>query len=246
MTPEDLGLGYESVEFETEDGLTLRGWFIGSKTNRTIVVLHGYPFNKANILAFAKFLHPLFQVLVFDFRAMGESDGKRTTGGLEEQKDLQAAVEYLKQRKDVGKIGVYGFSYGGSIALMTEDIEIEAIVSDSAFARLDSVVERMYPYSVLKWPFVWSSRAMARVFYGIDTSKVAPVDSVKNVTVPVLFIHGKSDSQIPHSDSEELYGAAKEPKELWLIEGADHGAIPQAKRAEYEQKVRDFLFKHVK
>jgi dipeptidyl aminopeptidase/acylaminoacyl peptidase len=246
VTPDDMGLGYEEVSFETEDNLTLRGWFIGSRIDKTIIVLHGYPFNRANILAFAKFLHPVFQVFVFDFRAMGESEGKRATGGLEEQKDLRAAVKYLEGRKDVGKIGVFGFSYGGSVALMTEDIEVEAIVADSSFARLDHVVERMYPYGILKWPFVWSSKVMAKVFFGIDTSKVAPVKSVKNLTVPVLFIHGTRDSQIPHQESERLFEAANEPKELWLIEGADHGAIPQAKRKEYEQRVRDFFFQNMK
>jgi dipeptidyl aminopeptidase/acylaminoacyl peptidase len=246
MTPDDMGLGYEEVTFETEDNLTLRGWFIGSRTDKTIVVLHGYPFNRANILAFAKFLHPVFQVMVFDFRGMGESEGKLATGGLKEQKDLQAAVKYLRSRKDVGAIGVYGFSYGASVALMTEDVDVKAIVADSGFARLDDVVERMYPYWVFKWPFVWSSKVMAKWFYGIDTSKVTPVESVKNVTVPVLFIHGTADSQVSYRDSEELFEAANEPKEMWLIEGADHGAIPQAKRKEYEQRVRDFLFRHMK
>jgi pimeloyl-ACP methyl ester carboxylesterase len=136
ITPESLGMGYENISFQTRDGLTLRGWFIPSKTNRTIVVLHGYPFNKGNILDFAKFLHPLFQLFLFDFRAMGESDGKIATGGLKEQDDLKSALAFLRARKDVGEIGVYGFSYGASIALLAAPQEkgIKAIVADSGFS----------------------------------------------------------------------------------------------------------------
>jgi fermentation-respiration switch protein FrsA (DUF1100 family) len=248
ITPESLGMGYENISFQTRDGLTLRGWFIPSKTNRTIVVLHGYPFNKGNILDFAKFLHPLFQLFLFDFRAMGESDGKIATGGLKEQDDLKSALAFLRARKDVGEIGVYGFSYGASIALLAAPQEkgIKAIVADSGFSSLKRINERMFPYGVLKWPFVMSSEYIAKWFYGIDTAEVAPAERVGEIRVPIFFIHGKADSQIPYRDSQELYERANEPKELWLIEGADHGNMPNESRKEYENKVRDFFYKNLK
>ncbi|HNP31237.1 MAG TPA: hypothetical protein PKK23_19480 [Nitrospirales bacterium] len=120
------GLDYESVSFPTSDGLTLRGWFILAtsaspessrqrglewKTCGTIQVGHGYPFDKANILRHALFLHPRFHFLVFDFRYFGESDGAYTTAGLLETRDVRAAVEYVKSRSDVNfeRIGGWGF-----------------------------------------------------------------------------------------------------------------------------------------
>ena len=77
--PKKYGLDYESVSFPTSDGLTLRGWFIPAatvlreglqqgemawNTCATILVGHGYPFDKANILRHALFLHPRFHLLV--------------------------------------------------------------------------------------------------------------------------------------------------------------------------------------
>jgi fermentation-respiration switch protein FrsA (DUF1100 family) len=69
---------------------------------------------------------------------------------------------------------------------------------------------------------------------------------VGEIRVPIFFIHGKADSQIPYRDSQELYERANEPKELWLIEGADHGNMPNESRKEYENKVRDFFYKNLK
>ena len=129
--PKRYGLDYESVSFPTSDGLTLRGWFIPTasaareswrqggmawNTCGTVLVGHGYPFDKANILRHALFLHPRFHLLLFDFRYFGESDGGYTTAGLLETRDVQAAIEYVKSRSDVNpeSIGALGFSMSAS------------------------------------------------------------------------------------------------------------------------------------
>ncbi|MFH1510893.1 MAG: alpha/beta fold hydrolase [Candidatus Woesearchaeota archaeon] len=243
ITPEDVGLGYENASFKTKDGLTLRGWFIASKTNKTIIVLHGYPFNKANILEHARFLHPTFQLFFFDFRAMGESDGTASTGGAKEQEDLKQAIQYIKTRKDVGDIGIYGFSMGASVALLGATDDIKAIVADSGYSSLSKLSERMFPYSFAKWPFVWTARFMAKI-YGVDAKKADVPKSVSKLHMPILFIHGTKDSQIPHADTVETFSKANEPKELWLIEGADHGSIPD--RKEYEERIRNFFYLSLK
>lgn len=61
-TPADFNLKYESLTLTTEDGIKLDTWFIpaASKTDKTIIVLHGYPFDKGNILSIATFLHDDF------------------------------------------------------------------------------------------------------------------------------------------------------------------------------------------
>lgn len=68
ITPKALGYGYEAVSFNTEDGVEIKAWFIPAenKTKKTIIALHGYPFNKANILGFAEFLHEKYNLLFFD------------------------------------------------------------------------------------------------------------------------------------------------------------------------------------
>ncbi|HJO01635.1 MAG TPA: alpha/beta hydrolase, partial [Candidatus Woesearchaeota archaeon] len=118
FTPESFKLKYEDVTFESSDGLKLKGWFIPSdKSNDTIIVMHGYPTNKADVLPFSMFLLKKFNVFLFDFRSFGESEGSYTTAGYKEVKDLDGAVKYLKSRKNVKNIGALGFSLGGSVAI---------------------------------------------------------------------------------------------------------------------------------
>ena len=117
--PSSLNIEYESVSFQTADGLTLKGWFIphkDKKSDAVIIVGHGYPFSKSDVLSFAPFLHKHYNLLFFDFRYFGESEGRYTTVGWKEQEDVLAALSYLKTRTDINKekIGAIGFSLSAS------------------------------------------------------------------------------------------------------------------------------------
>ncbi|MBW2980688.1 alpha/beta fold hydrolase [Candidatus Woesearchaeota archaeon] len=249
-TPKDINLDYESVSFDTEDGVEIKAWFIPAeaKTKLTVIALHGYPFNKANILGFARFLHEDYNLLFFDFRAMGESAGRLTTGGLNEQKDLAAAIKYLKEKKNITKVGTLGFSLGAAVSILSakDNPEIKAIVSDSGYATLDRIIRSMYrQFFFFKAPFVKGSEFFAKVLFGIDVAKVSPLDEIKQMNVPILFIHGEKDSQIPVENSKLLYEAANQPKELWIIKEADHGESHYLKGKEYERRVLEFFYKHL-
>ncbi|MBM4134538.1 MAG: hypothetical protein FJ245_12325 [Nitrospira sp.] len=86
----------------------------------TIIVGHGYPFDKANILRHPLFLHARFHLLLLDFRYFGDSNGTYTTAGLLETEDIAAAVSYLEQRNDVDpeRIGALGFSMSAATFLL--------------------------------------------------------------------------------------------------------------------------------
>ena len=63
LAPSYLGLKYEEISFKSADGINLSGWFIPSnKTKEAIIVMHGYPADKANLLGIAKFLAEDFNV----------------------------------------------------------------------------------------------------------------------------------------------------------------------------------------
>ena len=143
--PEDFNLDYEDAVFESTDGLKLSGWFIPhNKSKDAIIVMHGYPANKADLLPVALFLNKKYDVFLFDFRSFGQSEGKYTTAGFKEVKDLEGAIGFLKQEKKIRNIGAFGFSLGGAVALMSKNNEIKAIVADSSYASLDRMVEALY------------------------------------------------------------------------------------------------------
>ncbi|MBI2651860.1 alpha/beta fold hydrolase, partial [Candidatus Woesearchaeota archaeon] len=127
LEPSDLGLKYEEVSFKSADGIKLNGWLIpNNKTKATIIVMHGYPADKANLLGIAEFLVKDFNVFLFDFRSFGKSEGKYTTVGYLEKNDLLGAINYLEKEKNITKIGLYGFSLGGAVALMANNENVKA------------------------------------------------------------------------------------------------------------------------
>ncbi|HOL23025.1 MAG TPA: alpha/beta fold hydrolase, partial [bacterium] len=149
LLPSDMGLPYENIILKTVDGKNLKGWFIpSSKGKGVIICLHGYPSNKSDILPVVSFLYPEFSLLLFDFRAHGESEGKITYFGLKEFMDVRAAMDFIKSRDDIknNRIGIWGYSLGGAVGIITSAKYegIDAIVTDSAFANFPEMVTHYY------------------------------------------------------------------------------------------------------
>jgi|TARA_Y100000310_G_C20702755_1_gene831541 fermentation-respiration switch protein FrsA (DUF1100 family) len=246
FTPKNFDLKYETVSFKTSDGLELKGWFISGKSNNTIIVMHGYPTNKADVLPFSMFLLKKFNVFLFDFRSFGESQGSYTTAGFKEINDLDGAVKYLRSRKDVKNIGALGFSLGGAVALMNKNDNVKAIVVDSTYSNLNNMIESMYKhFYFLKHPFVYMTRVYSRIFFNIDPKDVSPANGIKTIDKPVLIIHAKKDTQIPVNEAYILHNANKNSK-LWIVDNADHGETYALNKKEYENKVFEFFGKNLK
>lgn len=104
---------------------------------KTIILLHGYPADKGDILPSLAFLNERYNLFLFDFRYLGQSEGLYSTAGAKETDDLASAIEYLKSR-GVEEVGVWGFSMGGAVALMSikKIPEIKAVVSEASYANL--------------------------------------------------------------------------------------------------------------
>lgn len=245
--PEDFSLHYEDITFKSTDGLKLSGWFIPhNKSKDAIIVMHGYPANKADLLPVALFLNKKFNVLLFDFRSFGQSEGSYTTAGFKEVKDLEGAIKFLKEEKKIKNIGTFGFSLGGAVALMGKSKDVKSIVADSSYASLDRMVNAQYKlFSIFKWPFVILTNFYAKLFLGIDVNDVSPLNDIKEINTPVLLIHAGKDSQIPVENSILLDKNAKN-SELWIIENADHGQAHALKKNEYEKRILDFFEKNLK
>ena len=90
----------------------------------------------------APWLHEAgFNVLLFNWRAHGQSEGEVVTLGFNERYDLIAAVQFAKS-KGAERVGVLGFSMGGTVAIATAAVyeDIDAVVADSPFVDVLSAV----------------------------------------------------------------------------------------------------------
>ena len=166
-------LRHEDVTFPSGDGTKLTGWFIrgfGEKPKGTVIHFHGNANNMAGHFAAVAWLPKYgFNVLAFDYRGYGKSDGKPSPGGL--YMDCLAAIDYVKSRKDVDpdKILLFGQSLGAANAItavgkpaseLTPLPGIRAVLADSSFYSYRSIAAtkiRQFPLvSLLRKPIARS------------------------------------------------------------------------------------------
>jgi pimeloyl-ACP methyl ester carboxylesterase len=174
-----------------------------------VVVLHGYPANKADLLPIAGALHSRFTVLLVDFRSFGTSDGRVTTLGFRERADLRAAVDALAQRGHT-RIGVFGYSLGGAVAILgaAEDRRIRAVAAWAPFADLRVLARDLYGvFWVLKYPVVELMVLWGRLFLGGDITRPSPEIAAARLTIPVQIWASRDDDQIPFTHAERLQKA---------------------------------------
>jgi len=259
FTPKDFGLAYEEVSFQSVDGLTLKGWFIpkvvpeipglpsvsgaleeSRGTKRTVIALHGYPADKGDVLPFLSFLHKDFNLFLFDFRYLGESEGKYTSAGAKEVLDLLAAISYLKTR-GIEEVGVWGFSMGAAVALMGQEKSpaIKAVVSEAAYANLGDLAKELYRIPYLNSPLAYFTKLWGRIIVGMNASDVSPEKSVRKSAIPILIIHAKNDEVISFSHALRIQEALKNnPRaEFWFEDNLTHGGVGKG----YEERIGSFF-----
>ncbi len=241
-TPADFGLEYRDVEFESEDGLKLRGWLIlppGYKPGErraAVITTHGYSTNRSDIIKrTAAVAHGGFVVFTFDWRRCGESEGQVCTGGLTEQRDLRAAIDTLAglPEADPERIGIYGFSMGGVIAIIVAaaDERIKAVVADSPFVNMREMTRHIIKSMFLPPLLFLASmdREFKRRFGGgmMDVDTAAAVGRLS--PRPFMMLAGELDRVVPFWHHEKVFAAAREPKrfEINPIGGHFDNAKPE-------------------
>lgn len=211
QTPQRFNLPAEEITLHAPDGTRISGWFIPSPaaSDTAVMLLHGYPAEKSDMLPFARDLWPDFSILLVDLRYFGKSGGTFTTLGVKERDDIRAAVNFLESR-GVSKIGVLGFSLGGAVGILaaSDDPRIKAVVSYAAFANLELLAEETYrSLLILKRPLVTLMFLWAQLFFGESLAAYAPENAARPLTIPVFLIHTKKDEQISFRHAERLQQA---------------------------------------
>ncbi|MCK5558231.1 MAG: alpha/beta hydrolase [Candidatus Hydrogenedentes bacterium] len=232
MTPREIGLSYEAVNFEASDGVKLSGWFVPAEDPRGVVLFcHGNAGNISHRLESIQVFHRLgLSTFIFDYRGYGQSEGRITEQGT--YLDAEAAWRYLveKQHTDPTEIVIFGRSLGGAIgAWLAQDHTPSALIIESTFASIPDIAADLYPYLPV--------RHLARFHY-------AAINYLRQVHCPVLIVHSRDDEMISFSHGRRLLESANEPKELLEIRGThNEGFITSADR--YESGLESFISKHV-
>jgi pimeloyl-ACP methyl ester carboxylesterase len=261
----------EEAHFLTQDGLQLVGCYLKGQGPRKGVILFGVEFgsNRWSCIPYCeRLLAEGFDVFSFEFRSQGESGRQQGYEPIQwvthfEVLDMQAALGYLKGRVDADPrgVGFFGISKGGTAGLMAAAREpyVRCLVTDGIFATYSTMV----PY-MRKWVSIYSNRRnlqalMPSWFYGLFGSAALNQISRTNGCRfphleraiprlgprPFLMIHGGADTYIKPDMALALFARAREPKELWLVEGAKHNQALHVAGVEYQQRVLSFFSTHL-
>jgi uncharacterized protein len=234
-TPADFQLKYQDIYIpvtnqrgETEK---IHGWWIPhlKQESKPLLYLHGNGITVGENAEHANRLYKLgFSVLLIDYRGFGRSEGAFPSES-QMYEDAEAAWNYLAKQQ-TQKIFIYGHSLGGAVAvdLAMRHPEAAGLMVESSFTSILDLTDRYSWTKFFPMPLILNQR--------FDS-----LAKVKNLKVPVLFIHGTADQTIPFQMSQRLFAAAAAPKQLELIPKADHGNDAIIAGPRYLDFVRNFV-----
>lgn len=187
----------------------------------TIIYSHG---NAENISELSSFFEDLssrgFNVLAYEYRGYGKSDGKATEQNVYE--DAETAYNYLINNQKIlpEKIIVFGHSLGGAVAV-------------------DLASKKICGGLIVESSFVTAFRVLTHIsIYPFD--KFQSIVKIKNVKCPILVIHGRRDQIISFWHGEKLFEAANEPKFSYWIDEAGHNDVPFIGGNNYFTTIKSF------
>jgi fermentation-respiration switch protein FrsA (DUF1100 family) len=245
----------EIVQISSADGLLLSGYYLeagGASGGDTVIIAHGYRGEAKQMGSYARFFYEAlgFSVLLPDARAHGKSQGTYIGFGWPERLDYLRWID-LALKRGAGHIVLFGVSMGAATVMMAagEKLppQVRAIIEDcgytSAFDQVCHVIRRKYRIKS-DWLTRRSSKAAKRSA-GYSFEEASAVDQLKKTKVPVLFIHGEDDDFVPFPMVQTLYDACASEKELYTVKGAGHGFSYEIASGEYENRIRQFIKKHL-
>jgi len=244
---DDIDLGsanVQDVQLRTSDGLTLEGSYVPSRNGAAVIVGFGRKGSQDPARMMAR--HG-YGVLIFDRRGEGKSDGDPNpyawNGG---EKDLRAAIGFLKGRRDVepGRIGGIGLSVGGETFLQTaaRSDDVQAVVSEGATARsggeLDSV-----PGSPLAQVMINRIVTAGTAVFSNASPPEHLIDQVDEIAPRAMFLiyAPKVDNGDEERFSHAYYREAGRPKLIWGVPEAGHVGAQDARPREYERRITRFF-----
>jgi alpha-beta hydrolase superfamily lysophospholipase len=225
-------------------GVALKGWHCraGAHPRGTIVYLHGVADNRGSASqVIGRYTAKGFDVIAYDSRAHGESDGSLCTYGYFEKQDLRRVVDAVEHRPIV----LIGNSLGAAVVLQAAagDSRIAAVVAAETFSDLRTVARERAPWFFTD-DLIARSFLVAEQSGRFEVDAVSPERAARDIRAPVLLIHGTDDRQTPAAHSQRVMSALAGPKRLILVERAGHNESLRLERiwTEIDRWIEDAVF----
>ena len=228
--PPALDLPVERAMLRTDDGVRLVAWVIRTApADPWLLICHG---NGGNISDVGRPFHYAglraagLNLLAFDYRGYGESDGTPSEPGL--YRDAEAAYRFLRDSLGVpaGRIVLFGHSLGSAVAVeLAGRVPAAGLILDGALTSVTERAQEMYPFVPVRW---------------LAVSRYASREKIGRLTLPKLFLHAERDEVIPIEHGRRLFAAAPHPKRFVPLAGG-HADAFEADSAVYFGEIRRFV-----
>jgi fermentation-respiration switch protein FrsA (DUF1100 family) len=231
------GCVIEDCYFEADDGIKLHGWWCRkagstndnpSESNTVLLWFHGNAGNLSHraqgLLQFAQLLPA--EVLIFDYRGYGRSEGKPSEKGL--YRDARAAWRFLQVERSIApeRIVLFGRSLGAGVAVdLATHVAPAGLVVESGFSSIPAMARHHYPFI---------PRFLVR-------SRMDSLTKIRTISCPKLFVHSRADEVAPFELGYALFEAAPEPKMFYEVEGAGHNETSLVGGRAYFATLAEFI-----
>jgi fermentation-respiration switch protein FrsA (DUF1100 family) len=213
----------EEVFIPCEDGVTINGLYAPGKENKpAFLILHG---NAGNIthrdIFLQRFNNLGCSVLLIDYHGYGKSEGSPSEKTL--YLDGEASLKWLSEKKQIAaaQIILFAKSLGSGVAVeLATKNHFKGLILETPFSSIPAVARTHFPYNCFPVNYM-------------TIDKFDNISKIEKIECPILFIHGTRDTIIDKRESEKLFAKANMPKEIYLVEGADHNTIQDVASPKY-------------
>lgn len=230
-TPGDHGMPFSEHQLAGMNRKSLHAWLIHAEnSDTTLVVVHGWGANAEMMLPLAQPIHQAgMDVLLYDARNHGKSDGDSFSSLPRFAEDLGTALVWLQRRNPHHKVVVLGHSIGSAAAILAASHrnDIDLVIGLSGFAHPNLVMNRHLDRPWL--PRFLRKPIMAYIQWviGLRFDDIAPMNRIPHVRCPVLLAHGTEDKVVPISDMGLIQASAPPQRPIRALEiaGAGHDSV---------------------
>ena len=245
---------HEELYMISRDGICLHGMVFDNGSDNWIVAVHGYDSELRGMAGHARrFIEAGYSVFMPDLRSFGTSGDTHTTMGHLEKYDVIDWINKLISEYNVKNIVLYGISMGAATVMLTSGEQlpdnVKAAVEDCGYSSVREEFEynMMHTVHLPPYPVLWICDLITRYTRGWSLLNDANcISAVKRAEIPILFIHGASDTFVPFYMQDKLYNACENSeKEKLVIAGAEHAEANEIDPELYWKTVFEFIEKHL-
>lgn len=237
----------EDIEITSKDGLKLKGEYFNFGYDRAALILAG----RAETVLYCYYFADLFQkagcnVIVVDPRACGLSEGKYTTAGMKEGEDAGLWIDYIHERYGIEEFFIHGICVGSAEAIYVaaaHQAYLKGIILEGPYSAFYKVLlMRTKNHGKPTFPVCLQMAILYKKLAGVNVFKNKPIEEIKKVEVPALFLCGREDKSNSPDDFELIYNACGSAKKkfVWFDHGA-HSHLRIVNLEKYDSEVIDFI-----